>query len=88
MVLADGEFCHCGNQGKQGCCGKGPENAFDVVGWRGRPIKGGDLLEGIVLHSFEGKSPFGAESVAFIEQMRAAYGLDLTAADSHQLTKD
>ncbi len=48
----------------------------------------GDLMEGIVLHSFEGKSPFGAETLAFIEQMRSAYGLDLTAADSHKLTEE
>ncbi len=47
----------------------------------------GDLIEGIVLHSFEGKIPFGAESLAFIEKMRSAYGLDLTAADSHRLTE-
>lgn len=45
----------------------------------------GDLLEGIVLHAFEGKSPFGADSRAFIDAMRKAYGLDLTAADSHRL---
>ncbi len=48
----------------------------------------GDLIEGIVLHSFEGKPPFGAETLAFIEQMRSAYGLDLTAADSHNLTEE
>ena len=48
----------------------------------------GDLIEGIVLHSFEGKPPFGAEGLAFIEQMKAAYGLDLTAADSHRLTEE
>ena len=48
----------------------------------------GDLIEGIVLHSFEGKSPFEADTLAFIEQMRAAYGLDLTAADSHGLIED
>ena len=48
----------------------------------------GDLLEGILLHSFEGKSAFGEESLAFINQMRAAYGLNLTAADCHQLTED
>jgi len=48
----------------------------------------GDLVEGIVLHSFEGKPPFGAETLAFIEQMRSAYGLDLTAADSHNLTEE
>ena len=48
----------------------------------------GDLIEGIVLHSFEGKSPFEAETQGFIEQMRTAYGLDLTAADSHGLVED
>lgn len=48
----------------------------------------GDLIEGIVLHSFEGKAPFGPDSLQFIDQMRAAYGLDLTAADSHRLTEE
>lgn len=42
----------------------------------------GDLLEGILLHSFEGKSPFDDNTLAFIEQMRSAYGLDLTSDDS------
>jgi len=45
----------------------------------------GDLIEGIVLHNFEGKQPFGDETLNFIQAMKAAYGLDLTAADSHQL---
>ena len=48
----------------------------------------GDLLEGILLHSFEGKSAFGEESLIFIDQMRTAYGLDLTAEDSHRLTEE
>lgn len=48
----------------------------------------GDLIEGIVLHSFDGKAPFGKETLTFIEQMKAAYGLDLSAADSHNLTED
>ena len=48
----------------------------------------GDLIEGIVLHSFEGLPPFGTETLEFIEQMRSAYGLDLTAADSHKLTEE
>ncbi len=48
----------------------------------------GDLIEGIVLYSFEGKSPFVPETLEFIEQMRSAYGLDLTSADSHKLTED
>jgi predicted DNA-binding ribbon-helix-helix protein len=45
----------------------------------------GDLLEGIVLHAFEGKAPFGELSRARITALRTVYGLDLTAADSHLL---
>jgi len=47
----------------------------------------GDLLEGIVLHAFEGKAPFGPESVEKIEALRGVYKLDLTAADSHLLVE-
>ena len=47
----------------------------------------GDLIEGIVLHAFEGKPPFGAESLAKIAALRDVYGLDLTAADSHLLVE-
>jgi hypothetical protein len=47
----------------------------------------GDLLEGIVLHAFEGKAPFGADSMAKIAALRNVYGLDLTAADSHLLVE-
>lgn len=45
----------------------------------------GDLLEGIVLHAFEGKAPFGPESQAKIEQLKAVYGLELDASASHRL---
>ena len=48
----------------------------------------GDLLEGIVLHAFEGKAPFGPESRERIRQLRKIYALDLTAADSHRLVED
>lgn len=48
----------------------------------------GDLIEGIVLHSFEGKPPFGNETLEFIDQMRNAYGLNLTAEDSHGLVEE
>ena len=48
----------------------------------------GDLIEGIVLHSFEGKPPFGADTITVIEKMRDIYGLDLTAADSHKLSEE
>lgn len=47
----------------------------------------GDLLEGIVLHAFEGQAPFGATTIAQIERLKAVYGLTLTAADSHRLTE-
>jgi len=45
----------------------------------------GDLLEGIVLHAFEGKAPFEAATREKIEQLRGVYGLDLTTTDSHRL---
>jgi hypothetical protein len=45
----------------------------------------GDLLEGIVLHAFEGKAPFSQQTLKEIEQIRAIYGLTLRAADSHRL---
>ena len=45
----------------------------------------GDLLEGIVLHAFEAKSPFGPETISRIEQLKSVYGLDLDAAASHRL---
>lgn len=47
----------------------------------------GDLLEGIVLHAFEGKAPFGAETRARIEQLKGVYGLDFGAAASHRLVE-
>ncbi len=45
----------------------------------------GDLLEGIVLHAFEGKAPFSAETRKVIEQLKAVYGCELSASDSHRL---
>ncbi len=48
----------------------------------------GDLLEGIVLHAFEGKAAFGPDTLAFIADMKRAYDLDLTAADSHRLREE
>ena len=48
----------------------------------------GDLIEGIVLHSFEGKPPFGPDTLTLIEKIKEVYGLDLTAADSHKLSED
>jgi hypothetical protein len=45
----------------------------------------GDLLEGIVLHAFEGKTPFGPESLQKIAELKKVYGLDLDASASHHL---
>ncbi|HEY2885284.1 MAG TPA: hypothetical protein VGJ08_08740 [Rhizomicrobium sp.] len=47
----------------------------------------GDLIEGVVLHAFEGKVAFSAETLARIAQLKKVYGLDLTAADAHALTE-
>ncbi len=45
----------------------------------------GDLIEGIVLHAFEGKAPFSQKTLKQIKALRAVYGLDLTSEDSHKL---
>ena len=45
----------------------------------------GDLLEGIVLHAFDGKAPFSSNSLKEIEELKRIYGLKLRAGDSHQL---
>jgi hypothetical protein len=47
----------------------------------------GDLLEGIVLHAFDGKSPFGPESLKRIKELKKFYGLDLDSRASHRLTE-
>jgi hypothetical protein len=47
----------------------------------------GDLIEGMALHAFEGKPPFGAETLARIRSLRDAFGLDLVAADAHGLVE-
>jgi len=45
----------------------------------------GDLLEGIVLHAFEGKCAFSPSTIARIQDLKKFYGLDLDASASHQL---
>lgn len=48
----------------------------------------GDLIEGICLHAFEGKSPFKEKNLKKINEIKQVYGLDLTASDSHQLDEN
>ena len=45
----------------------------------------GDLLEGIVLHAFDGKCPFRQPSLAQIQELKKFYGLELDSSASHRL---
>jgi hypothetical protein len=45
----------------------------------------GDLLEGIVLHAFEGKAAFSKETLAQIAELQKIYRLTLRARNSHRL---
>ena len=45
----------------------------------------GDLLEGIVLHAFDGKVAFSEETLRQIADLRKVYGLSLHAEQSHKL---
>jgi hypothetical protein len=45
----------------------------------------GDLLEGIVLHAFEGKAAFSKETLSQIGELKKIYHMALRAADSHKL---
>jgi hypothetical protein len=45
----------------------------------------GDLLEGIVLHAFDGKLPFNAASLDRIQELRRFYDFDLDSSASHRL---
>jgi hypothetical protein len=47
----------------------------------------GDLLEGIVLHAFDGKTPFKPESLKRIRDLKKFYALDLDSSASHRLTE-
>jgi hypothetical protein len=47
----------------------------------------GDLLEGIVLHAFDGKATFSEDSRRRIADLKRFYGLDLDSTASHRLTE-
>ena len=48
----------------------------------------GDLLEGIVLHAFDGKTPFTQASLNRIKDLKKFYGLELDSRASHRLKED
>jgi len=45
----------------------------------------GDVLEGIVLHAFDGKTPFSPASLEKIRELKRFYELDLDSSASHRL---
>lgn len=47
----------------------------------------GDVLEGIVLHAFDGKTPFSPASLARIRELKKFYELDLDSGASHHLVE-
>jgi len=48
----------------------------------------GDLLEGIVLHAFEGMSPFDEDVQQRITALKKIYGMEYDASYSHRLFED
>ena len=47
----------------------------------------GDLIEGMVLHAFDGKTPFGRETLERIRAFKGVYGLELDHTASHRLVE-
>jgi hypothetical protein len=47
----------------------------------------GDLLEGIVLHAFENKLPFGEETLQRVRQLKEVYGMDYGVSASHRFVE-
>ncbi len=48
----------------------------------------GDLLEGIVLHAFDGKCAFSKESLIRLKELKKFYGLQLDSRASHHLIEN
>ncbi len=47
----------------------------------------GDLVEGIVLHAFDGKAAFSPASLQRIAELKRIYGLELDASAAHRLVE-
>jgi hypothetical protein len=45
----------------------------------------GDLLEGIILHAFDGKPAFSSDTLKRIAELKKIYALDLDSRDSHKM---
>lgn len=47
----------------------------------------GDLIEGVALHAFDGKSPFSEKTLQKINELKKVYELDLDSSHSHKLVE-
>lgn len=47
----------------------------------------GDLIEGIILHAFDGKNPFCEVTLQKIKEIKNIYGLDIDSSNSHKLSE-
>lgn len=45
----------------------------------------GDLIEGVMLHNFDGSCPFEKDTLRRIAELKRIYGLELGAEASHRL---
>lgn len=45
----------------------------------------GDLLEGIILHAFEGKCAFSDKTLKHIIEFKKIFGIDFDASSSHRM---
>jgi hypothetical protein len=48
----------------------------------------GDLLEGITLHAFEGRAPFGDATQHKIAQLKEVFGMDYGIEAAHNMQED
>jgi hypothetical protein len=47
----------------------------------------GDLLEGVVLHAFEGRAPFSRPTLKRIQELKRIFDCDLDATASHRMVE-
>lgn len=47
-----------------------------------------ELVEGVMLHALEGKTPFSEATLAKAAMLKEVYDLTLTAEDAHKLTEE
>ena len=48
----------------------------------------GDLLEGITLHAFEGKAPFGDDTQNKISQLKTVFGMNYGVEAAHNMDEE